>query len=117
MVEHMKKVVEFGEKLTPLERNYLSSAYKNCVGVRRNALRTLKIYIQELDTTTEVNMAKEYIERIEDEIKSLCQQLFVGFKWIRQMEWRGSRTSWLINFSMGIHHFYKLKIKLKSVEF
>ena len=44
MVEYMKKVIEKTKELKDEERNLLSIAYKNAVGTRRTAWRTLTAY-------------------------------------------------------------------------
>ena len=46
MVETMKKVIRMGANLTVEERNLLSVAYKNSVGVRRSAWRVMSTTLQ-----------------------------------------------------------------------
>ena len=46
MVETMKKVIRMGANLTVEERNLLSVAYKNAVGVRRSAWRVMSTSLQ-----------------------------------------------------------------------
>jgi len=41
MLENMKKVVQTGQELSVEERNLLSVAYKNTVGSRRSAWRSI----------------------------------------------------------------------------
>ena len=41
MIENFKKIVELGNELTLEERNLLSIAYKNALGSRHSAWRTI----------------------------------------------------------------------------
>ena len=77
----MKKVTELGDELSNEERNLLSVAYKNVVGARRSSWRV----ISSIEQKTEGNgpkqaMAKEYREKVEKELKDVCQEVLVGFR-------------------------------------
>ncbi|KAH9489953.1 14-3-3 class protein [Bulinus truncatus] len=83
MAEAMKKCVNYvysessaGAPLDNEERNLLSVAYKNVVGARRSSWRV----ISSIESKTEgsekkANMAREYREKIESELKSICQDV------------------------------------------
>ncbi|KAM4032397.1 14-3-3 protein beta/alpha-A [Anomaloglossus baeobatrachus] len=73
MAAAMKAVTEQGGELSNEERNLLSVAYKNVVGARRSSWRV----VSSIETKTEGNekkqqMAHEYREKIEDELKEIC---------------------------------------------
>jgi 14-3-3 protein beta/theta/zeta len=76
MAEAMKAVTEKGGELSNEERNLLSVAYKNVVGARRSSWRV----ISSIEQKTEGNerkqqMAKEYRDRVEAELRSICDQV------------------------------------------
>lgn len=82
MAAAMKKVTEQGEELSNEERNLLSVAYKNVVGARRSSWRV----ISSIEQKTEQNerehrnerkqqMAKEYREKVEVELRDICQNV------------------------------------------
>ncbi|XP_036411259.1 14-3-3 protein beta/alpha-1-like [Megalops cyprinoides] len=76
MAASMKKVTELGEELSNEERNLLSVAYKNVVGARRSSWRV----VSSIEQKTEGNdkkqqMAKEYRETIELELKDICKDV------------------------------------------
>lgn len=48
MAQTMKKVIKMGANLTVEERNLLSVAYKNSVGARRSAWRTMSTTLQKV---------------------------------------------------------------------
>ena len=80
MVETMKNVVykvkEHG--LTDLQRNLLSVAYKNLVGARRTAWRTISAIIAKpTDNETTQRLAIEYQEKIVKELKNICDDVLV----------------------------------------
>ncbi|CAJ1083423.1 -3-3 protein beta/alpha-B-like isoform X2 [Xyrichtys novacula] len=74
MAEDMKKVTEVGAELSNEERNLLSVAYKNVVGARRSAWRVISSLEQKSDPA-KVQQIKEYREKIEDELKKICQEV------------------------------------------
>ena len=82
MAAAMKKVTENGAELSNEERNLLSVAYKNVVGARRSSWRV----ISSIEQKTEGNerkqaMAKEYREKVETELKDICQDVLVSFSY------------------------------------
>ncbi len=79
MAASMKKVTEIGSELSNEERNLLSVAYKNVVGARRSSWRV----ISSIEQKTEGNdkkqaMAKEYREKVEKELREICQDVLVS---------------------------------------
>lgn len=79
MGAYMKEVTELGEELTDEERNLLSVAYKNVVGARRSAWRVVSSIEQKTEGSDKKDMAKEYRETIETELKSICKDVLVSF--------------------------------------
>lgn len=76
MAAAMKKVTEAGAELSNEERNLLSVAFKNVVGARRSSWRV----VSSIESKTEGNerkqtMAKEYREKIEKELREICQDV------------------------------------------
>ncbi|XP_076869931.1 14-3-3 protein beta/alpha-A [Brachyhypopomus gauderio] len=76
MAASMKAVTEGGVELSNEERNLLSVAYKNVVGARRSSWRV----ISSIEQKTEGNekkqqMAREYREKIETELKDICNDV------------------------------------------
>ncbi|XP_066530238.1 14-3-3 protein zeta/delta [Hoplias malabaricus] len=75
MASSMKAVTEQGETLSDEERNLLSVAYKNVVGARRSSWRVISSIEQKTDASEKQQMAKEYREKIEKELKSICNDV------------------------------------------
>ncbi|XP_028515828.1 14-3-3 protein zeta isoform X3 [Exaiptasia diaphana] len=81
MADAMKKATQLDPKLTTEERNLLSVAYKNVVGARRSSWRVISSVEQkkaekEGDTAEkEKQMAREYLEKIEKELKNVCNDV------------------------------------------
>lgn len=81
MVQSMKKVAEFGAELSNEERNLLSVAYKNVVGVRRSSWRVISAIEQKTDSADKKQqLAKEYREKIEAELNEICNNVLVYFR-------------------------------------
>jgi len=82
MAEAMKKVVESGSGSTELsneERNLLSVAYKNVVGARRSSWRVISSIEQKTESTErKQTMAREYREKIEKELREICETVLVS---------------------------------------
>lgn len=83
------KVTELGSELTNEERNLLSVAYKNVVGARRSSWRVISSIEQKTEgNERKQNMAKEYREKVEKELREICMDVLVGrhfsntFKWL-----------------------------------
>lgn len=73
MVAAMKSVAEADSPLSSEERNLLSVAYKNIIGTRRIAWRTLSaIEGQSRSDSQRIQYAKEYRESIEIELRDIC---------------------------------------------
>ncbi|KAL6108699.1 14-3-3 protein beta/alpha-B-like [Pungitius pungitius] len=75
MAAAMKAVTEENVDLTNEERNLLSVAYKNVVGARRSSWRVVSSIEQKADCESKKTMAKEYREKIEKELKEICQDV------------------------------------------
>lgn len=76
MAAAMKKVTELGAELSNEERNLLSVAYKNVVGARRSSWRVISSIEQKTEgSEKKQTMAKEYREKVEKELKDICQDV------------------------------------------
>lgn len=76
MASAMKKVTELGSELTNEERNLLSVAYKNVVGARRSSWRVISSIEQKTEgNERKQNMAKEYREKVEKELREICMDV------------------------------------------
>ena len=78
MAAAMKKVTESGGELSNEERNLLSVAYKNVVGARRSSWRVISSIEQKTEgSERKQTMAREYREKIEKELRDICQDVLV----------------------------------------
>ena len=60
------------------ERNLLSVAYKNVVGARRSAWRVVSSIEQKSEgSEKKLEMSKKYKEKVEEELKEICNQVLV----------------------------------------
>ncbi|XP_063055035.1 tyrosine 3-monooxygenase/tryptophan 5-monooxygenase activation protein, beta polypeptide like [Engraulis encrasicolus] len=76
MAAAMKAVTEEGGELSNEERNLLSVAYKNVVGARRSSWRVVSsIEGKSEGSDKKQAMAKEYREKIEKELKDICNDV------------------------------------------
>nr|AHJ11142.1 14-3-3 zeta [Caenorhabditis angaria] len=76
MAASMKKVTELGAELSNEERNLLSVAYKNVVGARRSSWRVISSIEQKTEgSEKKQQMAKEYREKVEKELRDICQDV------------------------------------------
>lgn len=76
MAALMKSVTEEGQELSNEERNLLSVAYKNVVGARRSSWRVISSIEQKTEGSEKKGaMAKEYREKIERELKEICNDV------------------------------------------
>merc|ERR1711881_62131 len=79
MADFMKKGTEQGEDLTNEERNLLSVAYKNVVGARRSSWRVISSIEQKTNTdgddSKKNDMIKDYREKIENELRTICKDV------------------------------------------
>lgn len=78
MAQSMKSVTETGIELSNEERNLLSVAYKNVVGARRSSWRVISSIEQKTEgSERKQQMAKEYREKVEGELRDICQDVLV----------------------------------------
>merc|ERR1712060_1019662 len=78
MADYMEAVGKKPEELSVEERNLLSVAYKNAVGSRRAAWRIITSVMQKEQTkgnTENAAWAKEYCEKVEDELQKICDTI------------------------------------------
>ena len=79
--QFMKQLTELNDKngLTEGQRNLLSVAYKNVVGARRSAWRIISS-IEQKSSSDEGKqaMTKEYREKIEEELQTICKEVIVS---------------------------------------
>jgi len=76
MASSMKSVTETGIELSNEERNLLSVAYKNVVGARRSSWRVISSIEQKTEgSERKQQMAKEYREKVETELRDICQDV------------------------------------------
>lgn len=73
----MKKyVIDHNKKLSIDERNLLSVAYKNVVGARRSSWRVISSIESKVEgSDAKSNMAKAYREKIEKELREICNDV------------------------------------------
>lgn len=82
MAESMKDVTKQGNELSNEERNLLSVAFKNVVGARRSSWRVISSIEQKTDgagNETKASLAKQYREKIEKELRQICEEVLVRF--------------------------------------
>ena len=78
MCSEIKQVAQMGLKLTKEERNLLSAAYKNTIGVHRSSWRTIVAVEQRMvakndkDSARKLELTKEFRERVEDDLRKVC---------------------------------------------
>jgi 14-3-3 protein beta/theta/zeta len=89
MAASMKEVTEQGGELSNEERNLLSVAYKNVVGARRSAWRVISSIGQKTEgSDKKLAMVNEYREKVEGELRDICNDVLVcstsraSFEWI-----------------------------------
>lgn len=77
MLEFMKRVLSFPDKLSIEERNLLSVAYKNSVGSRRTAWRVISSLEQKEETKANPSLPllKEFKVKIESELDKTCEEI------------------------------------------
>jgi len=74
----MKTVTESKQELSNEERNLLSVAYKNVVGTRRSSWRVISSIEQKADEVKQ-KVVKDYREKIEEELKTVCNEVLVSW--------------------------------------
>lgn len=72
-----EKCEQAENELTNEERNLLSVAYKNVVGARRSSWRVMSSIEQKAEDAKRKTMAKEYREKIENELENICKEVLV----------------------------------------
>lgn len=77
MAAAMKSVTEDNNQLSIEERNLLSVAYKNVVGARRSSWRVVSSIESKAEGDKKRAMAKEYRQKIEKELKDICNDVLV----------------------------------------
>lgn len=84
MAAAMKSVTEGDIELSNEERNLLSVAYKNVVGARRSSWRVVSSIEQKTEgSDKKQQMVKEYREKIEKELKEICNDVLVRILQLR----------------------------------
>ncbi len=79
MAAAMKQVTETGTELSNEERNLLSVAYKNVVGARRSSWRVISSIEQKTEgAERKQQMAREYREKVEVELRDICYDVLVS---------------------------------------
>lgn len=87
MAAAMKKVTEIGGELSNEERNLLSVAYKNVVGARRSSWRVISSIEQKAEgAEKKQQMAKEYREKIEKELRDICNDVLVNLLFFKVVQ-------------------------------
>lgn len=79
MVTALKKITESDGELTNEERNLFMVAYRNMIGARRTSWRVISSIEQKTKEGSEYKheIIKEYRERIEKELRDICQEVLV----------------------------------------
>jgi len=80
MVDLMKQIAALGQELSVEERNLLSVAYKNVIGVRRASWRVVSsIENKELNRGQKEHAkeAKEYRAKVEAELENICKDILL----------------------------------------
>ncbi len=91
MASSMKAVTETGIELSNEERNLLSVAYKNVVGARRSSWRVISSIEQKTESAEKKQqMAKEYREKVEAELRDICHDVLVR----KRKSYAGETISW-----------------------
>ena len=77
MVDAMKKFITLKQEFNVEERNLLSVAYKNCVGTRRTAWRTITSMEQKEEGKGSKNLTilRQLKKKIEAELDSYCNEI------------------------------------------
>jgi 14-3-3 protein beta/theta/zeta len=80
------------------ERNLLSVAYKNVVGARRSSWRVISSIEQKTEgSEKKQQMAKEYREKVEKELRDICQDVLVGvLLCVRMWMWMGDENATIV---------------------
>jgi 14-3-3 protein beta/theta/zeta len=99
MAAAMKKVTESGSELSNEERNLLSVAYKNVVGARRSSWRVISSIEQKTEgSERKQTMAREYREKIEKELRDICQDVLVSV-FLKKSQFKTIKSLFIFSFS------------------
>lgn len=110
MASAMKAVTETGVELSNEERNLLSVAYKNVVGARRSSWRVISSIEQKTEgSERKQQMAKEYREKVEKELREICYDVLVS-EYLRRffLPLKPDRTDFPFSFRLDV--ILRLKI-------
>lgn len=76
MVGYAKQLVEIKPDMNDEQRNLVSVAYKNVIGVRRAACRSLGAFEHKCESEDElIKMSEDYRSRIEVEVEEICKDI------------------------------------------
>mmetsp|Transcript_59361 Transcript_59361/g.133749 ORF Transcript_59361/g.133749 Transcript_59361/m.133749 type:complete len:256 (+) Transcript_59361:90-857(+) len=77
MVDYMKRVASMGAELGPEERNLLSVAFKNAVGLRRSAWRAVNTLEQKEQSKGPaiLELITTYRTKVENELNNQCKEI------------------------------------------
>ena len=75
MVQSMKHVATLNTELSVEERNLLSVAYKNVIGSRRAAWRTVSALEQKAHQGSKLELVKTYRRTIDRELQAICRDI------------------------------------------
>lgn len=79
MAKLMMEATKEKKSLASEERNLLSVAYKNVVGAKRSSWRVVTALEEKQEGNDEKKATiKEYREKIEKELKTVCDEVLVG---------------------------------------
>uniref|UniRef100_A0A915DWF0 14-3-3 domain-containing protein n=1 Tax=Ditylenchus dipsaci TaxID=166011 RepID=A0A915DWF0_9BILA len=76
MMQLMKQMAELGVEITAEERNFYSFAYKNAIGIRRASWRSISEQEKKAEDSEKTLklVAKDYREKIEKEVRDICNE-------------------------------------------
>lgn len=78
MAKLMMEATKEKKALLSEERNLLSVAYKNVVGAKRSSWRVVTALEEKHENDEKKATVKEYREKIEKELKTVCDEVLVG---------------------------------------
>lgn len=113
MAEHMRAACMFGQELNGVERNHLAVAFKQAVGQRRSAWRTVSNLEQgEISKGNHMTTASAvgYRKEIEKELKTLCQVILSLLKDILIPGATSAEAKVAFYKSLGDYHRYIAEI-------
>ena len=80
----MKSLTEKKLVLTNEERNLLSVAYKNVVGLERSAWRVISSIEQKEDDESRKSLQVTYKSQIEEDLRNICDDVLVSLLLIKR---------------------------------